>query len=196
MLKLVELIVLPFLFDFTSLHDNHWAAGYFFHSSFYLMPSIAALKVGWEREFAFTFNVDNADSDTVFLFAFKYDRLCRNDAELFAIVGRCDSFVDRLAQYINKFHVPNLVAIEAQRTFLILAFVNGDHDVGQQIVFSVFEDWAPFNVTLTIALEACRACLYPRLARQRVRLVLPADYDLGQFDSLSFSVTVSSCPLA
>ena len=103
-----------------------------------------------------------------------------------AIVGRCDTLVNRFVQYIDKFLITNLIAIETQRTFLVLTFVYGDHNVGHQIVFPVFEDWSPFNVTLTISLEACRACPYPRLARQRVRLVLFADYNLGQFDYLVF----------
>ena len=78
------------------------------------MTGITALEVGGERQPAFALDVNDADSDAVFLLAFQHDRLRRGDAELFAIVGWRDSQVDGLVQYIDKLLVPNLVAVETQ----------------------------------------------------------------------------------
>ena len=160
----VHLLVLSILFHLISFHDNHRTTGNLPHPAFYLMASITALEVGGERKPAFALDVDYADSDAVFLLAFQHNRLRWADAELFAIIGWRDTLVDWFVQYIDKLLVPDLIAVETQQAFFVLAFVNGDHDVGQQIVFSVFEDRPPFYLSFAVTLEACRACPYPRLA--------------------------------
>ena len=76
------------------------------------MPGITALKVGGEREASIALHVNDADSDAVFLLAFQHDGLRWADVELFPIVGRSNTFVDRLVQYIDKLLVPDLVAVE------------------------------------------------------------------------------------
>ncbi len=174
------------LFHLIPFHDNHRTAWDFPHLAFHFVAGVTALKVGGEGEPAFALDVNDADSDAVFLLAFQHDRLRRADAELFAVVGWRDTLVDWLIQHVDKLLVPYLVAVETQQTFLVLALVDGDHDVGQQIIFPILENWSPFNFSFAVALEACCARPYPRLARQRVRLVLLSDHDLGQFDDLVF----------
>ena len=122
----------------------------------------------------------------VILLSFKHDGLRWADVELFSVVGRCDTLVNGLVQYVDKFLVPYLIAVETQQAFLIFTLVDGNHDVSQKIVLSVLEDGSPFYVSFTIALEACRACPYPRLARQCVRLVILVNHNLSQFENLVF----------
>ena len=148
------------------------------------MSGITAFEVGRERETSIALHVDDADCDTVFSLTFQYNGLRRADIDMFPVVGRSNTLVNRLVQYIDKLLVPDLVAVETQQTFLVLAFVDGNHDVCQQIIFPVPEDWSPFYIAFAVTTKACRACPYPRLARQRVRFVLLANHNLGQFDDL------------
>ena len=53
-------------FYFISFHNNHRTTRDFLHFPFYLMPGVAALEVGGEREASITLHVDDADSDAVF----------------------------------------------------------------------------------------------------------------------------------
>ena len=82
------------LLHLISFHDNHRTDWDFPHLAFYFVAGITALEVGGESEPAFALEVDNADSDPVFLFAFQHDKLRRTDVELFAVVGWCDALVD------------------------------------------------------------------------------------------------------
>ena len=133
-------------FNFISLHDNHWAARDFLHFPLYLMASITALEVSGEREASIALHINHTDCDAIFLLAFQHNRLLWADVDLFPVVGRGNAPVDRLVQDVIKFLVPDLVAVETQQTFLVLALVDGNHDVRQQIVFPVLEDWPPFYI--------------------------------------------------
>ena len=44
------------LIHFITFYDNHRATWDFLHFSFYLVPGVAALEVGRERQSAFTFH--------------------------------------------------------------------------------------------------------------------------------------------
>ena len=55
---------------FISFHDNHRTARNLPHLAFHFVTGITALEVGGEREPAFALDVDDADSDAVFLLAF------------------------------------------------------------------------------------------------------------------------------
>ena len=54
--------------------------------------------------------------------------------------------------------------------------------IGQHEILPVLKDWSPFDISSLVAGEACLSIPQPRLARQRVRLVLFANHDLSQFD--------------
>lgn len=78
------------------------------------MASVTAFKVGRERQPAFALDVNYADCDAVFLFAFQNNGLRWADAELFAVVGWRDTLVDWLVQHVDKLLLPNFIAVETQ----------------------------------------------------------------------------------
>ena len=147
-----------FLFYFVAFHDYHRAARDFLHFPLYLVPGITALKVGGEREASIALHVNHTDCDAVFLLALQYYRLCGADIDIFPVFGRGNTPVDRLVQDAIKFLVPDLVAVETQQTFFVLALVDGNHDVCQQIIFPVLEDWSPFNIAFAVTTKTSRAC--------------------------------------
>ena len=84
------------LIHFISFHDYHRAARDFLHFPLYLVPGVTALEVGREREASIALHVNDADSDAVFLLALQYDGLNGADVDVFPVVSRGNTPVDRL----------------------------------------------------------------------------------------------------